>query len=293
MKIIEALTSVICPIIAVNMASGLTIVQTTSSAVLSTSLGGGGGLSITSANVINGADSQFGSYSGFASFPVTIGDGIVMSTGQALQVTPMSNNGLQAAYTTPSTNTGVGGTTEFNAYGPGHITNFSNSNDVAALQVCFTLAAASQIGFQFIFGSVEFPEYTSNFTDAFVAFLDGTSTIDQIVFDSSNNAVQVGNTFASALTTDDTNTAFADPHGLLALTTFTATNLSAGAHTLIFELADVNDHILDSGIFISNLHAGSGNPGTNPSVPDSGTTVSLLALTMLVLAGLNRKLKSA
>jgi hypothetical protein len=65
---------------------------------------------------------------------------------------------------------------------------------VAALQVNFTLSSPNQVGFDFIFGSVEFPEFTSDFTDAFVAFLDGATPANQIIFDASNNAVQVGAT---------------------------------------------------------------------------------------------------
>jgi hypothetical protein len=193
-----------------------------------------------------------------------------------VQVTPGFNNGLQGSGTTPSTDTGQPGTSEFNAYGPGHIANFSGSFDVASLLVNFTLSASSQVGFTFIFGSVEYPQFTSNFTDAFLAFLDGTATTNQVVFDSSNNAVQVGTSFASALTTADTNTAFANPHGLMKLQTFTTTELSAGAHTLRFEIGDVNDHILDSAVFISDLHAGGGTGGTTP-VPEPGTWLLLAA----------------
>ncbi len=293
MKFKLVLILVLGPFAAANIASALTIIQTTASADLSAALGGGGGLAITSAIVVNGASGQFGTYSGFTSPPVTLGDGVIMSTGQVVQATPTYNNGTQGEFTTPSTDMVVGGTTEFDAYGPGHITNFVNSNDVAALQVSISLAAASQIGFNFIFGSTEYPEYTSNFTDAFLVFLDGTAPENQIVFDASNNAVQVGTTFSSALTTGDTNTAFANPHGLLALTTFTAATLSAGPHTLTFEIADVNDHILDSAVFVTNLHAGTGGSGTNPSVPDAATTASLLGLAMLGMVGLRSKLKLA
>ena len=232
-------------------------------------------MTINSATVLNGAASQFGTYTGFTSPPITIGNGIVLSTGQVMQVLPAFNNGLQGSNTTPSTDTGASGTAEFDAYGPGHIANFSSSNDVAKLQVNFTLASDSQVGFNFIFGSVEFPQFTSSFTDAFLAFLDGTGVSNQIVFDAANNAVQVGATFAGALTTADTNTAFANPHGLLQLQTFTVNTLTAGAHTLTFEIGDVNDHILDSAVFITDLHAGSGQGGTNPSAPEPASMLMM------------------
>lgn len=252
-------------LIGATSAAALTITQTADGAALAAALGGGG-MTIDSVAINNGDASQFGTYTGFTSPPVTIGNGVVLSTGKVTETTAA----FHSSGGSPSTDLGKGGTAEFNAYGPGRIANFTNSNDVAALRVNFTLAAPTQVGFNFVFGSVEFPVFTSNFTDAFLAFLDGTAPTNQIVFDASNNPVQVGNTFASALTTADTNTAFSDPHGLLKLQTFTLGQLSAGSHTLLFQIGDVNDGILDSAVFISQLRAEAGVGGTGlvtPSVP--------------------------
>jgi hypothetical protein len=261
-------------------ATTLVITPTTHGTDLATALGGGGGLTIDSASVTNGAASQVGTYTGFTSPPVTIGDGVVLSTGRAIDTTADSYSFLNF----PSTNTGASGTPEFDAYGPGHISSFGDSNDVAAVMVHFTLSSDSQVGFDFIFGSVEYPTFIGSFTDSFLAFLDGTATTDQIVFDTFNQAVQVGSTFNNALTTADTNSAFEDPHALLQLQTFTNT-LSAGSHTIIFEVGDVNDHILDSAVFLSNLHAGVGTPGTEPSVPEPGTLVLIGAGLACLIAG--------
>lgn len=151
---------------------------------------------------------------------------------------------------------GVSGTTEFDTYGPGNIANFSRSNDVARLEVNFTLSSPSAVSFDFIFGSIEYPNFTSSYTDAFLVFLDGTT--NQIVFDPLHNPVQVGLSFASLLTTADQNTAFADPHGLVGPLTTTTPVLAAGSHTLLFEVGDVNDHLLDSAVFIANLRTSSG-----------------------------------
>jgi hypothetical protein len=244
---------------------------------------GGAGLTINSVSITAGADDQFGTYTGFTSPPVTIGNGVVMSTGYATQTTAA----FHSSEDKPSTNMGKPFTSEFEAYGSGHITNFDGSFDVAALQVNFTLASPSQVGFTFVFGSVEYPEYTNDYTDAFLAFLDGTAAENQIVFDNSGNPVQVGTAFASALTTADANTAFSDPHGLLALQTFTQNELAAGDHTILFEVGDVNDGFLDSAVFISDFHAGPGGGGTNPIVPIH-PTVWLLGSGLLGLAGWRR-----
>ena len=283
------LSAAACAFMLAASVSGLTVTQTTDGTTLGTALGGGGGLTVVSASVVNGAASQFGTYTGFTSPPVIIGDGIVMSTGNAVDTTADSYSFLNF----PSTNTGASGTAEFDAYGPGHITSFGGSFDVAALMVQFTLSSASQVGFDFIFGSVEYPTFVGTFTDSFLAFLDGTAVADQIVFDASNQAVQVGTTFSSALTTADTNSAFEDPHGLLQLRTFTNT-LSAGSHSIIFEVGDVNDHILDSAVFLSNLHAGPGTvgtapPGTDSSVPEPGTLALIGAGLACLIAGRGRK----
>jgi hypothetical protein len=268
-------------------ASAMVVTQTTNGTTLGTALGGGGGLTVNSVTVANGAAAQFGTYTGFTSAPVTIGNGIVLSSGNAVDTTAASHS----SGSSPSTDEQQTGTAAFDAYGPGHITNFSGSFDVAALTVNFTLASASQVGFDFIFGSVEYPVFTSSFTDAFLAFLDGTGTANQVVFDASNQAVQVGGSFASALTTADTNTAFSSPHGLVKLQTFTNV-LSAGAHTITFEVGDVNDHVLDSAAFISNLHAGQGTVGTGGGNVPEPASVGLVGIGIAGLLWARRKLVS-
>jgi hypothetical protein len=231
-------------------AFALTVTQTTNGSTLQAALGGTG-LTINSVSKTHGANGQFGTYSDFNSLPVTIGNGVVLSTGKVNETTAA----YKSSNDTPSTDWEMSGTAEFDNYGGSNITNFNHSHDVASLEVNFTLAADSKVGFDFVFGSVEYPNWVNNYTDAFLAFLDGSDTANQIVFDANNKPVQVGSSFVSLLTTADTNTAFSGTHGLMALKTFTNT-LSAGTHTLTFEIGDVNDGFLDSGVFISNLRTG-------------------------------------
>jgi len=214
---------------------------------------------------------------------VTIGNGVVLSSGQAVQ-TP----GPASAGSSPSTSLGGGSTPEINAYAPGKITNWSSSHDTAVLKVDFTLASPTAVAFNFIFGSVEFPVYTNNFTDAAFVFLDD----NQITFDQNGNPVQVGSSFASNLTTADTNSAFANPHGLIGPLTTNSGELAAGAHTILFEVADTNDTVLDSALFLNDFHTTAAT-GPGPCTVNCGTAVpepaSMTALGsgLLAMIGVN------
>jgi hypothetical protein len=256
-------------------ASALTVTQTTDGTTLLNALvTNSSGLSGLSAAYTFGDAAQVGVYSGFTAPPVTIGNGLVLSTGSAAQtVGPASSSDL------PSTDFGGGSTAEINGYAPGHVANWESSHDAAVVQLDFTLTDAAAVAFDFVFGSVEYPTYVSSFTDAVYVFLDG----QQITFDSLNNAVQVGSSFASLLTTADSNSAFADPHGLLGPLTTTSGTLAAGNHTILFEVADTNDGQLDSALFLSNFRTtvNEGGPITEAQAPEPAT----LALFGASLAG--------
>ncbi len=233
------------------------------------------GLSIDQVTIWNGLPGQFGTFTNFQLAPVTIQDGIVLSSGDVTDLGPIPG-ATEPEYDPASPPAQVnswmdqvadGSTPEFNDYGfsGGGIENFNGCYDVAALRIDFSLEEDTAIKFDFLFGSVEYPYWTSQFTDAFLVFLDGTDPENQITFDANGDAVQVGSSFAGLETTEDQNSAFSNPHGLIHHLTTTTEVLSSGEHTLIFEVGDVNDHILDSAVFICNLRVGSGDPGTDPT----------------------------
>lgn len=260
------------------------------------------GLTVISATIRNGVAGQFGMYSNFELQPATIRPGVVLSSGDVTNMGPFEQppgysdpaSGSVPNVTDPPAQVnsqmdpaGLGGTAEFNAYGLDlnsqgrtRIENFQHSHDVAALEINFHLDNASPVKFDFIFASVEYPYWTSQYTDAFLVFLDGTAPGDQVTFDANLNPVQVGVSFADLVLTSDQNTAFSAPHGMIHHLTTTTAELADGEHTLIFEVGDVNDGVLDSAAFITNLRAEAGTEGTEPS--DDVPEPAALALLLLV-----------
>ncbi len=279
-KTLQLFMAGICGLAAASAHGQIVTTVTTDSAILTEALRPTG-LTITSIRVRKGTEGQIGTYQNFFAGPVTIRGGIVLSSGNVSTMGPLAEAQLpdyDPASPPIAVNSAMdmidgGGTPEFDAYGNEHhnIESFDASYDVAALEVTFDLAEATGVKFDFIFGSVEFPFWTGDFTDAFLVFLDGTSPDNQITFDDNDKPVQVGRSFAGLETTNDVNTAFGNPHGLIHHLTTTTETLSAGRHTLLFEVGDVNDQALDSAVFITNLRTG---PGANTGGHGHGHTDS-------------------
>ena len=246
-------------------AVALTVTQTTDGTGLRNALVTNSGEfgSITASYAV-GNSSQVGTYTGFSLPPVTLGDGVVMSTGNAVDAVGPYNNGVSGGLV--STDFGGGSTPEIEAYSAAHDPNWASGHDAAVLQLDFSLANPSAIAFNFILGSVEYPIFAGFFVDPFQVFLDGAP----ITFDALGEPAQLGNNFASQLRTNDTNTIFTgvganvgnDAHALFDTLTTRSGTLGAGDHTIRFEIADAYDGQYDSAVFISDFRL-----TTNPGAP--------------------------
>ena len=251
------------------------------------------GVTVTSATY-NGADVATATYKQLAFAPLnSIARGLLMTTGDA---------SLAAG---PNTEDSAG----LDNGGPMQtFTNYDGVNsvdlfNVATLTINFDVLSATNLSFDFSFGSEEYYYYTNSpFDDSFFAFLDGgTKTL---ALDKNGLPITIDNQF---LTIDNRPDYFdptngfglpdrpgtGTPEGIAELqydgftqVLRTSFNVGAGSHSLVFVIGDAGDPVLDSGVFISNiLGPGSGGEDTDP-VPEPS---SMIALGLGALAMLKRR----
>lgn len=257
-------------------------------------LSGNSGITINSA-------SYTGATAAFASLPnVNLGSGGSESLTLGPSLLLSSGNASIGSTNTSGSFTGNNG---MPGYAPleGVLTaaGFSAlTHDAAVLTITFTVTdpTATTVSLDALFGSEEFPEYINSYVDIAGVFVDGQ---DYAFFDvnqpSTPLSVLSQNVSSGYFLNNSTATAAGVPPTPLTteydgvshkLTISGSLDPTKTEHTLTIAVADTGDFVLDSGIFISNLKAGTGGVGINLSPIAADDALSVNAVGPAVIGAL-------
>ncbi len=214
---------------------------------------GGQGVTISNVNIA-GANGAYGSFSG-GNFGIS--NGVVLTTGSAVQAIGPNDE------TNAATNTTAGGNALLDGLGQGT----TEDATVATFQI---VTQGCSLSFDYVFGSEEYHEYVdSQFNDVFGLFISGpgiTGNQNLATLPNSNTAVSINNVNNGE--TDDCNSNgpgtnsnfFVDNcngnniqyDGHTSVLTANADGLTPGSvYTITLAVGDVGDGGWDSGVFIS------------------------------------------
>lgn len=230
----------------------------------------GSGISVVAGSVSlalsgPGAVNQFDATTGAA---LGLGAGLLLTSG----ATPGTSNTLSWFGSNNDTGSFYNGDADIDA-----VVNTvfqTQSYDATALKFDFTVAAgATSISFDLVFGSEEYPEWVDAFVDCAVVIVDG---VNYALFNKNPNAPLsvISPNLAAGYFQDNASGAIPIEYDGVSGKLRIVAPLASGrsVHTIKIAIADTGDHILDSGLFISGLSAGT-DPGSGVvSDPGGGTT---------------------
>lgn len=144
----------------------------------------------------------------------------------------------------------------------------TQSYDATTLSFSFTVTdpTATSISFDLVFGSDEFPEWVDLFVDSAVVIVNG---VNYALFNHDPLhplSVITPNLVAGYFQDNSAGFLPIEYDGVSHLLKIVAPIIGGATNTIRIGIADTGDHILDSGIFIANLSAG--------SIPGSGVVIT-------------------
>lgn len=196
-----------------------------------------------------------------------IGSGILLTSGNAAidAVNTWNDFGI---------NNGLEGDSDLTAIAGSVFSGSYQSYDASVLTITFTAdLSVTNIGFNIIFGSEEYPEYMDSFVDIAGVFIDG---INYANFDGdAQHPLSVLSANVNAgyfVNNNDTSAVPLEYDGISKpLHIVGALNSSLTTHTIKIAVADTGDHILDSGLFISNINAVASGGSTGVTLSSNDT----------------------
>ena len=208
--------------------------------------------------------------------PLGIGQGLLLTSG-----------------TTPGLSNTVGWFGQDNSYDPltGTYANFNNgdplidavvnsvfqtqSYDATTLKFNFTATdpTATSVSFDLVFGSEEYPEWVDQFVDCAIVVVNGVNYA-YFNHDSKSPLSVIGSNLANGYFQDNAGGILPIEYDGVSKVLKIIAPINSGINSIEIGIADTGDHIYDSGLFISNLSAGT-TPGSgivsDPSTPCDDT----------------------
>jgi len=217
------------------------------------------GPGVTVSNVtFTGANVAGGSFTGGLADGLGIASGVILSSGDIANAAgPNTNDGI-------STTNSTAGDADLNAIvGVGHTTL-----DAAVLEFDF-VPTSSPVTFRYVFASDEYNEFVGQFNDVFAFFIDGQNValIPATSTPVAINTVNLTTNPSFYRNNDPSDLGMPTPFGtqfdgFTTVLTATRTLTPNVSHRIKLVIADTDDRILDSAVF---LEASSFQAGTTPT----------------------------
>lgn len=228
------------------------------------------GPGVTVSNVtFTGANVAGGSFTGGLADGLGIASGVILSSGNIANAAgPNTNDGI-------STTNSTAGDADLNAIvGVGHTTL-----DAAVLEFDF-VPTSSPVTFRYVFASDEYNEFVGQFNDVFAFFIDGQNValIPATSTPVAINTVNLTTNPSFYRNNDPSDLGMPTPFGtqfdgFTTVLTATRTLTPNVSHHIKLVIADTDDRILDSAVFLeaSSLQAGTTpTPTLTPTVTPTG-----------------------